>query len=166
MSLFKYCPLVWMFCSKMAHNLLTETHKKALRGKQNSLNLNYDQLLTKAGCLSIHTQNLQLMLVEVYKSVNKIGNKLGWIKFEIIQRNVDDSNNTEDSQHGPQLRRGAQIKLQLPKNTVCLNSFNFRAGQAWNRLPTKLKTAESVESFTNKITKTKIYCSCKLCSIF
>ena len=103
------------------------------------------------------------MLVEVYKSLNNIGNKLGWNKYEIIQQN---NNNTEDSQKGPQLRRGPQIKLPLPKNTFCLNSFNFRAGQAWNRLPIQRKTADTVENFTNKITKTKIYCSCKLCSIF
>ena len=30
MSSFNYCPLVWMFCSKMAHNLINKTHHKAL----------------------------------------------------------------------------------------------------------------------------------------
>ena len=75
-------------------------------------------IFKKTECESIHTQNLQFMLVEVYKSVNNIGNKLGWNKFEIIpQKNDEDENNDEDddSKKGPRLRRGAQIKLPLPK---------------------------------------------------
>ena len=169
LSAFKYCPLIWMFCSKLAHNLLCETHCRALRAKLNSFNLNYDDLLKNANCESIHTQNLQLMLVEVYKSVNNIGNKLGHNQFELIQSATDEAvNENEDgnSNKRPQLRRGAQIKLPLPKNTVCLNSFDFRAGQAWNRLPLEYKNIDSLEEFKNKIAKAKIYCSCKLCSIF
>ena len=157
-----------MFCSKLAHNLLKETHCRALRAKQNTINLNYDELLKIADCESIHTQNLQIMLVEVYKSLNKIGNKLGWEQFKFIQSTDETENDNEDenSNKGPRLRRGAQIKLPHPKNTVCLNSFNFRAGQAWNRLPLEFKTIDSLGEFKNKIIKAKIYCSCKLCSIF
>ena len=109
------------------------------------------------------------MLVEVYKSVNNIGNKLGRNQFEFIQNPTDEAENKnedDNSNKRPRLRRGAQIKLPLPKNTVCLNSFNFRAGQAWNRLPLEYKTIDSLEEFKTKITKAKIYCSCKLCSIF
>ena len=169
LSAFKYCPLIWMFCSKLAHNLLRETHCRALRAKLNSFNLNYNELLKNAKCESIHTQNLQLMLVEVYKSVNNIGNKLGHNQFEFIQNATDEAENEnedENSNKRPQLRRGAQIKLPHPKNTVCLNSFDFRAGQAWNRLPLEYKNIDSLEEFKNEIAKAKIYCSCKLCSIF
>ena len=169
LSAFRYCPLIWMFCSKLAHNLLNETHCRALRAKLNSFNLNSDELLKNAKCESIHTQNLQFMLVEVYKSVNNIGNKLGHNQFEFIQSAMDEAENEnedDNSNKRPRLRRGAQIKLPLPKNTVCLNSFNFRAGQAWNRLPLEYKTIDSLEKFKNKIAKAKIYCSCKLCSIF
>ena len=165
---FQYCPLIWMFCSKLAHNLLTETHCKALRAKHNSLNLSYAELLRKAKCESIHSQNLQFMLMEVYKSVNNIGNKLGWNQFEIIpNKNEDDEEDVDaNSTKLPRLRRGTQVKLPLPKNTVCLNSFNFRAGQAWNRLALEVKNANTLESFKTKISRSKIYCSCKLCSIF
>ena len=72
-----------MFCSKMTHNLLTEAHCRDLRAKQNLVLLDYDELLFKANWASIHTKNLQLMLVEVYKSVNNIGNKLGWDQFRL-----------------------------------------------------------------------------------
>jgi len=36
MSPFNYCPLVWMFCSRRAHNLINKTHHKALCAKQNT----------------------------------------------------------------------------------------------------------------------------------
>ena len=31
LSLFYYCPIVWMFCSKTSNNLIDKIHKKALR---------------------------------------------------------------------------------------------------------------------------------------
>ena len=45
MSSFDYCPLVWMFCSKQAHNLVTSTHHKALSAKFSLFNMSYDQIL-------------------------------------------------------------------------------------------------------------------------
>ena len=30
-SNFRYCPLIWMFCSKMSDNLIVKTHYRALR---------------------------------------------------------------------------------------------------------------------------------------
>ena len=31
MSNFSYCPLIWLFCSKVANNEINRTHKRALR---------------------------------------------------------------------------------------------------------------------------------------
>ena len=71
------------------------------------------------------------MSVEVYKSVNKIGNKLSWDQFEIIiQHETGNDDEDDNSPRPPKLRRGARIKLLLPKIAVSLNSFNYRA---WNR---------------------------------
>ena len=100
------------------------------------------------------------MLLEVFKSVNHIGPEIGWDKVELVDPEINPQNPKRT------LRRGAQIKLPIPKNTVCLNSFYYRAGQAWNRLPSDLKKADSLESFKREVSKLKIYCSCKLCSIF
>ena len=58
------------------------------------------------------------MLVEVYKSVNNIGNKLGRNQFEFTQNPTDEAENKnedDNSNKRPRLRRGAQIKLPLPK---------------------------------------------------
>ena len=31
MSTFTYCPLMWMYCSKPANNLINKIHKRSLR---------------------------------------------------------------------------------------------------------------------------------------
>ena len=61
--------------------------------------LSYNELLKKTKCESIHVQNLQLMLVEVYKNFNNLGNKLGWDQFEIIQRKNDEDDEGNDWCH-------------------------------------------------------------------
>ena len=43
MSTFNYCPLVWMFCSKQASNLLNATHKKALRVRLKTILIQHSQ---------------------------------------------------------------------------------------------------------------------------
>ena len=60
MSPFNYCPLVWMYCSKQAHSLLANIHKKALRARFNDFTLAYDEFLQKSELVSIHVRNLQL----------------------------------------------------------------------------------------------------------
>ena len=45
MSPFNYCPLVWMFCSKMAHNLIDKTHHKALCARFNTFDATFEELL-------------------------------------------------------------------------------------------------------------------------
>ena len=57
------------------------------------------------------------MLVEVYKSVNNTGKKLGWDKFEINQRETGSDDKDDDSQRPPKL------KSKNPKSF--LHSFHY-----------------------------------------
>ena len=93
------------------------------------------------------------MLEEVYKSINHIGPQLGWNSFELVDTKCN-------------IRFGHRIKLPLAKNTVCINSFDFRAGSAWNHLPNKIKLLETLNRFTCEIKKLRKYYSCKLCNVF
>ena len=53
-SNFRYCPLIWMFCSKISDNLIMKTHYRTL-----------EELLELSEEKKIHTQNLQILMVEV-----------------------------------------------------------------------------------------------------
>ena len=163
LSTLRYCPLIWMFCSKQAHTLIINTHFRSLRARQNNFRASYDELLKLSKCQSVHAQNLQLMLREVYKSINHIGAKLGWDAFETIE--IIDPNDPEKKAK-LELRCGSRVKLPFPKNAVCLNSFDFRAGSAWNHLPKQIKSLKTLKEFNSEVEGVKVYCSCKLCTIF
>ena len=58
MSNFQYCPLIWLFCSKAADNLIKRTTKRAMRINCNSDNEEaLDALLQRDGALTIHKKN-------------------------------------------------------------------------------------------------------------
>lgn len=92
------------------------------------------------------------MLMEAYKSVNQLGPKLSWNNFVFLPTKYN-------------LRRGNQVKLPFPHNTICTNSFDFRAGVAWNQLSIKIKSIETLKGFKREIQNIEILCMCKLCSV-
>ena len=65
LSNFSYCPLIWMFCSKMDANKITKVQKKALQIVHNRFDLGLSQLLELDGSPEIHLRNLRFLMVEV-----------------------------------------------------------------------------------------------------
>ena len=68
---FKYCPLTWMFCSRSCNNKINKLHERALRLVYDDYESSFDVLLNKNKSFSIHHQNIQKLMIEVYKSLNK-----------------------------------------------------------------------------------------------
>ena len=70
-SNFQYCSLIWLFCSKAANDLISRTTKCATRITYNSYNeeMLY-ALLQRDGTLTIHKENLQKLMMEIYKTIN------------------------------------------------------------------------------------------------
>ena len=71
-SNFRYCPLIWMFCSKISDNLIVKTHYRTLRAIYDTQTRSYEELLHLSGKEKVHTQNLQILMFEVYKCLNNI----------------------------------------------------------------------------------------------
>ena len=69
-STFKYCPLIWMFCGKAATDNIDRVHKWALRILLDDHVSTFEALLAKNGETNIHTQNLRMLRIEVYKTLN------------------------------------------------------------------------------------------------
>ena len=78
LSLFYYCPIVWMFCSKTSNNLIDKTHKRALHVVYSSYDKSLEELLQIDGSVTIHQRNLRTVMIEVYKSINKLNPELMW----------------------------------------------------------------------------------------
>ena len=76
MSTFTYCPLIWMFCSKTANNLINKIHKRSLRVIYEMEDANFEDLLVKDNCWTIHENNIHTLLIEIYKSLNHISSPI------------------------------------------------------------------------------------------
>ena len=71
-----------MLCSKESATLINTTHKRALRAQYMRFDLKLDELLKMSRSYSIHTKYLQLLLVEVYKTLNRLNPSFMWNLFQ------------------------------------------------------------------------------------
>ena len=81
MSQFNYCPLIWMFCGKVANNDLNRTHKRALRILLNDHTSTFNELLHRVNECTIHQKNLQKLMLEVYNSLTQQNPSFLWDMF-------------------------------------------------------------------------------------
>ena len=81
MSNFSYCPLIWLFCSKVAKNEINRTHKLALRTLYKDYASTFEELLDRGDAKTTHKKNLQNLMVEIYKSMNHLNPEYMWDFF-------------------------------------------------------------------------------------
>ena len=79
---FRYCPLIWMFCGKMSDNLIVKTHYRTRRAIYDTQARSYEELLHLSEKKKVHTQNLQILMVEVYQCLNNISLPFTWDYFK------------------------------------------------------------------------------------
>ena len=145
-SNFRYCPLIWIFCGKMSDNLIVKTQYRTLRAIYDTQTQPYEELLHLSGKKKIHTQNLQILMVEVNKCLNNISLLFTWDYFK--------------QKYTPYHLRNTQL-LELSKcrtKTYVLNTTLFKGSLLWNKLPNHFKEANH---FKNKIQEwTGRSCTC------
>ena len=143
---FKYCPLIWMFCSRSSNKKISR-----LYDLYDDYSSSFETLLERDSSFTIHHQNIQSMLIEIYKSLNKasaekIFDSLFEFKF-----------------------RQSQFPLEL-KMPFCnsvyhgKNSIRYFGPQIWSSVPLEIRNAATLEDFTRKIKcwKAEEYL-CRLC---
>ena len=69
---FKYCPLIWVFCSRNCNKKINRCDERALRLVYDDYSSSFEALLERDSSFTIYHQNIQSMLIEIYKSLNKI----------------------------------------------------------------------------------------------
>ena len=128
-----------MFCGKMRDNVTVKTHYRTLRAIYDTQTRSYEELLHLRRKKKIHTQNLQILMVEVSKCLNNISLPFTWdyFKQKITAYHL----------------RNTQL-LELSKcrtKTYGLNMALFKRVLLWNKLPNHIKEAKSHIHFKNKI---------------
>ena len=152
LSSFNYCPLIWMFGCKSNNGLINKIHKRALRAVYRDFEAPLEVLLEKGKSVSIHVQNLRSLMVEIFKSLNRISPEIMWDMFEPKPTSYN-------------LRSGNTVKLPKAKSSKFgINSLIFRGSITWNSLPSSLKSTESLNTFKREI---KLWdgknCTCYIC---
>jgi hypothetical protein len=151
-SPFMYCPLIWMFHSKSLNSLINKVHRRALSIVYDRFGISLNELLKLDNSVSIHVLNLRWLMIEVYKSLNKLNPKFmrGYFSYKEIPYD---------------LRGGPRLILPIAKTrSFGFNSLSFRSNILWNILPCSIKQSKSLNEFTRKI---KLWgggsCSCAIC---
>ena len=104
-----------MFCNKTDYKFIKRVHKRALRLIHFNFSMPYDNLLLLENTNNIHTKHLYFLMIETFKSVNKLNPEIMWDSIET--RNVPYS-----------LRSGSTLKLTSNNTTnFGLNSISFRS---------------------------------------
>ena len=140
-SSFNYCPLVWMFPSAKSLNKVESLLKRILRFLYEDYVSSYEELLQKAGKVTMKVNRLRSLCVEIYKSINNINptymNEI--FKLRKTSRAV---------------RSNYKLNLDVP--TINQDSFNDKSlrcygPKIWNSLPFYINSSENLEAFKNII---------------
>ena len=152
MSNFRYSPLIWMFCGKTANKEINRVHKRTLSILLRDYGASFDELLVKNEEKAIHVQNLQIFMIEVYKSLNHQNPSFLWKLFARKEINYN-----------------LRIKdiLTLPKaltTSFGTNSISFRGSILWSSTPDVIKSSNTVFSFIKNIKNwSGEVCNCNIC---
>ncbi len=151
-SQFQYCPLVWMFHSRKMNNKINRLHERALRIAYKDYSSSFATLLEKDRSVTVHEKNMQLLMTEMFKTINNLNPPF---MNEIF------------------LQRSSAYNLRnintfmVPKvNTVNhgTETVQYRGQRIWQSVPQEIKDANSVQQFKNKIKFWKnVDCDCRLC---
>ena len=127
LSAFNYCPITWMFCSKKSNLLMETVLKRSQRVVENDFSLSLIDILNRTNRSNCHRKNLEILLLEIYKSINSLN--------PIFMSDIFVNKNSIYS-----LRSGKNIEIPKIKTTIGAKSFVFGGGAlAWNHLPERVK---------------------------
>ena len=121
-----------MFC-ETANEEISRIHKRGLRRLYNDFNSNFEEPLARSGETTVHLQNLEKLLLEVFKSLHQINPAFMWELFERKEVNYNLRN---------------KDLLRIPKFqtiTYGANSISYVGSYLWNSIPDVVKSCERHE---------------------
>ena len=82
-----------LFSTKTANNEINRTQKRALRILFKDYDSSFDELLEKSESVKIHVQNLQKLMIEIYKTMNNLNPSDIWefheekvVKYDLYEQ--------------------------------------------------------------------------------
>ena len=147
--------LTWMFHSRKLSNKINRRQERALRLVYNDFNSSFQQLLDKDNSFTIHHQNIQSLIIEMYKVVNNLSTDIFVELFTKMQTSY-------------QLRSQTDFKIPRVRTELFGKStLRYLGPVIWNTVPLEIKQVNSLNNFKKSIRKWKpIDCPCRLCKTY
>ena len=152
MSSFSYCPLIWMFCGIVANNRVDRVQMRALRAVYNDYSSSNNVILNGGDHPSIHERNLNLLILEVYKCLNKDSPPILHGLFQ-----------TKESSY--KLRVNNLLVLPtVSTQSYGTQSLKYRGSTTWNYVPDEIKNVKTSSILKGILKRFKFsHCTCKIC---
>ena len=151
-SQFNYCPLLWMFHSRILNDKINKLHERALRLVYKDDNLTFQQLLEKDKSVTIHERNLQRLAIEMYK-----------VKHNLSPLPVRELFQARSDTHNLRSKRCWEVPRVQTVN-YGTETLRYRGIKTWDIIPEDIKKSESLAIFKRKIKEWKPQgCACRLC---
>ena len=154
-SQFSYCPLIWMFHSRILNNRINHLHERALRLVYNDHISSFEQLLNRDKSFSIHERNLQKLAIEMFKVKNNLCPSFMHTIFP-------------DAINSYNLRKNPSFKTENIRTTYYgTETLMYRGPKTWELVPINIKQSTTLKEFKRKIKEWKPEgCSCRMCKVF
>ena len=144
-----------MFHSQRTNNKINRLHERVLSIVYDDDVSTFDQLLAMDKFFCIHHQNIQRLLIEIYKAPHDISGDS--LKALLVK--------TEST-----IRLRSKSELVIPSVNSILkgkNSIRYFGSVIWNSLPIEIREDHSISSFVTKIKQWKpIACPCTICKSY
>ena len=129
-----------MFCSRPCNNKINKLHERALRLVYDDYESSFDILLNKNKSFSIHHQNNQKLMIEVYKSLNKPSPNNYF-------------NSLFASKRRQELLQNDLLVPSVKTLTKGKDSAKYLGAVTWNSSPSYIRQQASLEKFRDLIKK-------------
>ena len=150
-SQFSYCPLIWMFHSRLINNKINRLHERCRRIVYSDNQSTFEELLEKDN-VSVHQRNLQFLATELYKVLNGLSPDL---MKDVFPLNDDSGYSTRNKR----AFKSRNVKIVR----YGTDSLAYLAPKIWEPVPNEMKNLESLIAFKTAIKKWKTTnCPCRL----
>ena len=142
-SQFSYCPLIWMFHSRILNNRINNIHERALRLSYKDNQSSFKKLLEKDHSVTVHHKTLQALVTEIFKVKNDLAPDIMKGVFELKEPPY---NLQSESNHFP--RRNVKTTYY---GLSSIKHIKHLAPQIWELVPQSLKKYKTLNEFKTKI---------------
>ena len=151
-SQFNYCPLKWMFHSRIINNKINRLHEMCLCLLCGDKSPSFEKLIEQDKSVTIHTRNLEILATEMFKVYRNISPP---IFSEIFHgRDIDYNLRINSDFAVPNVRSVFHVR----------GSISYLSSKIWDIVPLELKKLANAAASKNGIKEWKQKnCPCKLC---